>query len=832
MCRREIEVSFSQRIKEVEDRFSGDQECVAQRFQADVLKLEQHYQSELKALSDSHVEQKLRWEAQMQKALENAEEQRKMAEEGMEQEKESLNQEWTKEQQELERIHKEELEALMMKNQELQNELDKFTSMAQTKEIQLSRQLNDLHNRLQESLQIKEELLAQSDQKAIETELLLNQTVEDFKQERAEFLSSQLELEGKYNEILSVSERQIRERIELLTERDDLKMKIEELEMLLKQAAVDFELERKELLDHISSLEEKLKGNLENEDLVAERDLLRIRIKEQEMELSRVLAAAEKAEKAEIVESNEIEEVLKTLSVEGQETCSAPSDNLDNALDDSHQEVVCLSTAILFEKDVKVEIITETPDAVDGCPENIQIATHDDDDDDKEDNMPEINVENYDSQPENKNVGEGCNDQDVAVSKDYQVGVSSPEEAEKGPDVVCCSAETELCHDLNPESSVPGKNHCGDAENLKKVENKNEAVSLHKQCEVEAVFSSLEAFEGEEDATAGENKVALESCEEENKPQDVPALDSENPPHEDELYHETVVDPSALGEMGDPYQLSLEDTEDIYLPNVSHEPGHEVELVCDHLTAEMKDDHTDGTRDCLDLLVEDGNCEHQAFSLFKLQSLYNTATEENILLHEKISLLQQKTEILENLLTHNNEKLKTGHQVLEENYSLKVKMLLLMEHIKALEIKALKMTDLQIRYEDCMCENAKLKDQNGELEKRVWSLESRMNIFHDFQDQQIALVDEIGRMREENSKLSELFNDLERQGDTLLAEHPDTGSLQSTSEEAFLDLNIQAVSGLEDSCVEFEVQNTKLRRAITELQDKSQTLNETTQVHR
>ncbi|KAM7403517.1 hypothetical protein PAMA_004125 [Pampus argenteus] len=843
--RREIEVSFSQRIKEVEDRFSGDQECVAKRFQADVLKLEQHYQSELKAFSESHVEQKLHWEAQMQKAHENAEKQRKMREEEMEQESERLNEEWTKERHELESIHKEELEVMVTKNQQLQNELDNFTCMAQTTEIELSRQLNDLHNRLQESLQTKEELLAQSAQKAVETELLLNQNVEAFKQEKAKLLSRQSELEGKYDEMLSMSERQIGERIELLTERDDLKMKIEELEMLLKQTAVDFDLERKELLEHISSLEEKLK-DLENdrEDLVAEQDLLKIRIKEQEMELSQVLATAEKTVMTEIVDSNEMEAVLNILSGERQETCSPPSGScLDNViLDDSDHEVVCLSPveAILAEKDVEVDMKTETPDAVDGCPENIQSTTDDDDDDmqemkmDATENQEQADAivvqdnmtKNDESQPENASVsGEGCNDQ--AVSEDEQVIVLRPEEAEKDSDLVCCSAEIglcneeDLCDDHNPESSLPGKNHCGDATNLTDAENEKEAVSSNRQCEIEEVVASLEAFEGDldEDTTAGENKVALESGKE-KEPQDVPALDSESPPHE------------ALMETGDLYELSPEDAEDICLPDVSHEPGHEIEPVCAYLTTEMKDEHADCTHECLELLDEDDSCENQDFSLFKLQALYNTATKENILLHDKISLLQQKTEILENLLAHNNEKIKTGHEVLEENYSLKVKMLLIMEHIKALEIKALNMTDLQIEYEDCVCENAKLKDQNCELEKRLWSLESRMTVLHDFHDQQNSLVDEIGRMREENSRLSELFSDLERQDDMLMTVHPDTRSPQSPSEEAFLDLNCQAVSGLKDSCLEFEMQNTELRRAITELQDKSQTINETTQAHR
>nr|XP_046269233.1 ninein isoform X4 [Scatophagus argus] len=310
--RREIELSFSQRIKEVEDRFSGDQESVAKRFQADVLKLEQRHQNELKALSESHVKQKLHWEAQIQEALENAEEQRRSMEEGMEHERVSLDRQWEKERHEIESLHEEKMQELVMKNQQLQNELDNFTSMAQTKETELSRQLNDLHNRLQESLGTRDELLAQSEKKALETELLLNQTVEDFRQEREELLSSQKELERKNNEMLSISERQITERIELLTERDDLNMKIEELEMLLQQAAVDFELERKDLQEHISILEKKLKDNLENdrEDLIAERDTLKVRVKELEMEFSQVLSSAEKAKEEEVEESKEI----KTLT--------------------------------------------------------------------------------------------------------------------------------------------------------------------------------------------------------------------------------------------------------------------------------------------------------------------------------------------------------------------------------------------------------------------------------------------------------------------------------------------------------------------------------------
>lgn len=714
MYRREIEISFSQRIKEAEDRFSGDQESVAKRFQADVWKLEQHYQSELKALSKSHVKQKLHWEAQIQEALENAEEQRRMMEETMDKERESLDQQWKKERHELESLHKEKMEELVMKNQQLQNELDDYISMAQTKEIELSRQLNDLHNRLQESLETRDKLLAQSEKKALETELLLNQTVEDFKQERAELLSSQSALEAKNNEMLSISERQITERIELLTERDDLRMKLEELEMLLKQAAVDFELERKELQEHISILEKELKDNLENdrEDVIAERDHLKTRIRELEMEFNQVLSSVEKAK----------EEIKESWAETVQEVKGEP-------------EVDCCSAEIRHE-----------------------------------------------------------------------------------------DLEATSCDGRNPDSPIPDENHS-------RVESKKEAVSAEMQCEA---VSSLEAFEGVDANEDGENKAARESCEEEDKPQDVPALDSESPSHE-EPCHETVVDPSALEEMDDPDELSFVDAEVTCFPNNFHR--QEAELVsdsdCECLTTKIKDECA---HDFLETPDEDADWEDRECSLLKLQALCNTATEENILLHEKISLLQQKTEILETLLSHNSEKIKTSHQVLDENYSLKVKMILLMEHVKGLEMKALKMTDLQIRYEDCMCENAKLKDQNGELEKRVWSLESRMNIFHDFHDQQISLVDEIGRMREGNSKLSELVSELERQGEVLSAEQ--TGQSESPTEETLLDLTsqlelkAQAAADLDDHCEEFEKQNTNLRRAITELQDKSQTLNETTQAHR
>lgn len=740
------------------------------------MKLEQHYQCELKAFSESHVEQKVHWEEQIQKALENTEEQRRTMEEAMEQEREWQKEEWTKEQYKLENIHKEEMEELMIKKRRLQNELDDFIIKAQTKEIELSRQLNDLHNRLQENLETKDELLAQS-------ELLLNQTIKDFSAERAELLSGHLELEAKYNELLLISEKQVTEGIGLLTERDDLKMKIDELEMLLRQAAVDFELERNELQEHESILK-KSQDNLETEreELITERNLLRRRIKELEMEQNQSLTSNE-------LDTAEVQNTRACISFSGKEqkTCSASEICLNNLVilaESSNKEQVRFSP-FLIELDSEVETVTETPDTVSGSPKNIinphqehgekspatiydqtydmlEIQTDDGENQDQENQT--VPTENSDTCPD---IGERCK------SLNFPITDSSPKEAELDCDVGC-STETDLY-------------------------NKKESVC-----------SLLEVFEGVD------TKID-ESCEEENKPQDVPAVAAKSPSLEDEQYHVTVVDPSQLEETGDPSERSVEDGEVYRLPNHSHSHEQEVEFLSDSNCAQL----------CLEHLDE-GDDDRE--DLLKLQALYNTATEENILLHQKIALLQQKSEILENLLAHNSEKLKTGNQVLEENYTLKVKMLLLMEHVKEQEAKALKMTDLQIRYEDCICENAKLKDQNGELEKRVWCLESERNSFHDFQDQQFSLVDEISSLREENDKLLEMFTDLEEQHEILSGMEQLGDDLLGLTIQT--DINFQPERELEGCCVEFEKQNVKLRRAITELKDKSQTLSEATQSHR
>uniref|UniRef100_A0A3B5L2M4 Ninein (GSK3B interacting protein) n=1 Tax=Xiphophorus couchianus TaxID=32473 RepID=A0A3B5L2M4_9TELE len=696
---KEVEISFTQRIREAEDRFSCDQESAAERFQAQLLKLEQHYQSELTTLSESHAAQKLRWEAEMQKVLEGAEERRKAAEETAAEERQRLDREQENERRELENVHGEETEALRTENERLRNELEDALSGAQRKEIELSMQLNDLHGRLQE----KRQLLAQSEDRVLQAELLLNQTVEDFKQERAELLGSNSELQAKHDEALSGAERLVEERMHLVTERDALQVKVEELETLLKQAALDFELERKEILENLVVLEEKLRDAREVEALRAERDVLK-----------------SKLEELQVVSSTNKEE-SKGINVliinQDYESCQAQSDQDEDGLE---------------------RCINADQELDDGDFATIEDQTHE---------------------------------------QDGQDGAKENQEN-------CCAFSDDKVVDS------PDQKH-----NYLYVKNKCQPVSHESQGED---VSRLQAF-------ADKNKAAAESPNQETEPQE----DGESCLHGDQQHHETEVVGLMLWEAaGDPAEVDC-------LSDGSHsqqEGGENQEI---------------SARDGVET-VEVFGCENQESPALNLQDLYDTAREENVLLHEKIALLQQKSEILESLLARHSEKLKSSHRALEENYKLKVQALLLMEHVKELQVKSLRMADLQIRYEDCACENAKLKDQNDALEKRVWSLESRLDVFREFGDRRASLVDEIGRMRAENGELFHLLSELERQEDGL--SDSDAKPAEGRSDEPPLqpEKKSRAGFGVEECCREFEERNSELRRTIAELQDESQIISETT----
>lgn len=673
VCRRDLQLSFTQRLREVEQRFSGDQESAEKCFQAQLLKLEQHYQSELETLSHSHKEQKLLLDAQLQEALQNAEERGRRTEEAVERERERLNGQWMEEVQQQESRHRQEVQELLVKNQQLQAEMDELGGASQTAQLELSRQLNELHARLQESLEAKDELLAQSQRGAAEAELLLRQSAE----EREELLSACAELEAQNTEMVSLRERRVEEREDLVGERDALKTKVEELEVLLQQAAADFYLERKELQEHVSILEGRLRDSpgSHGEDLPVPED--------------------------EGVESEK-------------------------------------GDGWIYEADM----LSEGKQEVEG---------------------------------------------DSASDR--------------------CSAESTSCKGLDLDSPDPDEN------NSMNMEAHSEAFLSQWPCEQ---VSAFRAPEGSDASKGVENKGDLESCETKSKPQDVPAWLGGNLPQDEEGNHEIAGDPSVPEEAGDP------DTPSPLDGQVSHGRQEPAAPWNFDLTARLNPEssHVDPEvpaegADCLGL---------------RPQVRRDSAAEENVLLLEKISLLQQKTEILESLLNHNGEKIKTGNRALEENYGLKVRTLLLLEHVRELQLKASKAAELQSRYQVCLCENAWLKHHNGQLEKRVQRLERGAAGRRGFQNpSKASLLVEIGTLRDDNRKFSELLGELERQREILSAA-PAVEALLGAPGPA--EVERQPAAELQGCCTELEKENFGLREAIWAMRGESQTLHENTQAQR
>ncbi|XP_045565671.1 ninein isoform X2 [Salmo salar] len=894
--RKELESHFSQKIREVEARFSGDQDAVAERFQTDVSNLEKHYQSELKALTDSHAEQKTKWDAENEEALQKVEEQRRVLQETREQEQETITHDLVKERELLESVHKEEIDALVAKNQELQKELESFISLAQTKEIELSRQLNDLHNRLQENLDTKDELLANSEKKAQEIELLLNQAVEDFKQERAELQGNLSELEVRH----SLAEKQLEERSELLTEHDNQKLKIKELEKLLRQVAVDFQFERLELQENISDLELKLKESRPSSDqqdnekgeLLVERDQLSIRIQEIENELNQLLDSADITGGKEMEESNEVnvsplgevhleaealeEQVCSENITVSDETCDnvvpedcegldveylfpteqGPNDEVEIITESPHemeiseniiaevcdQEITVTSDNlnVLVEvsetcgeqgQDDEVKMIPETPNRLEECLEDT-ITLHLDGECDEETTVddgqdPVVESDAVEEQAQDDNASEGG--MNAETSEDIEV---CPENIIS---VEACNGEVaaipEECQDL-VEESQSSESQCQAEDNMDEDTN-DDIVALsipEEQPQSDDIDGDLCPSEMKCEVSSpdkiGQNDASVQETVFDDKPEEEEL--------QDDLFNEEVksyvslVVSSALEEIGhdtDDTKVAclFEETQDLEKKPVELIP--QLQQKCEEAVKE-RDAYI---REILELHEQVSQLKSEASLLAQLQSQYDTATEENLALQQKISELQQKADALESLLAENDQ------QALEENSTLKAQA-------NEIKVTSSDMTSLQIRYEECICENAKLEEQNCRLEKRVVGLESKMHIIQDFQDQQVALVDEITRMREENCKLTELVSELERQDEILMALQLEAESEEDATteqeQESFLDLNsqleakIQAVSELEDCCTEFEKQNANLRRALTDLQDKSLKMHERMQTHR
>ncbi|XP_058842507.1 ninein-like isoform X2 [Acipenser ruthenus] len=256
--RKKLEGNFNQKIREAEARFSGDQEAISERFRQDISQLEERYQQELKDLSERHSEEKAQWEFEKEELLHEGEGERERLRETLEREKEVASQELILERDLLEKSHKEEFNNLITKNHQLQKDLEDIGAVARGKEMELC----ELQNELQERLEAKAELLAQAEDKAQKLDLLLQQAVEDFEQERSELQSQLCSLEKKTMEAWSLVEEGTQEKQELAAEIRKLETRIQELELealTLSEGCEEAKKQNVEMFAKVSHLTERIK---------------------------------------------------------------------------------------------------------------------------------------------------------------------------------------------------------------------------------------------------------------------------------------------------------------------------------------------------------------------------------------------------------------------------------------------------------------------------------------------------------------------------------------------------------------------------------------------
>ncbi|XP_063040394.1 ninein isoform X2 [Engraulis encrasicolus] len=970
--RRELQSHFSQRINEVEARFSGDQEAVSDRIQADIHNLEQHYQSELQALSKLQAEEKNKWESDLEAASKDAEMQQKAIKEAFQLENKFLVEKLAKEHEDLEAFYKEDMEAMRVKNEELEKELEYFISVAQSKEIELSRQLNELHDRLQENLDSKDALLSQSDKKIIEMELLFRHAKSDFEQQRIDLEASLSDLESRHIEALNLAEKQLEENRQLLEERDGLKAKVLKAEQLLRLAAINVDIESLELQCSLTELQGKLKqaqtGPFCSEQAEARQTNLdqcsRITGKWSKLKVDEVWGASDDIVFFKLRQDSQgfkyiEEEVLRDLAVpipeetseelalescadelhtsdEGKEDRNKANDALQahlsetgaNACEKKDAEIVKYTSAVVCcteEEDPKtgheavpkeeleqddMERISEyehsglmgveahgveTDEICDAAintehshlSEDIIVEAHgngdelnavdgqikvDEVDEDVFDTTGEVanaqrELNNYTksdapkaevedvnrvaldaevvvTMPRHTKVGDSCTE-NVEDSRAVPRGMGGDFEGIRVDEVVgiditgtCINVHDEACSAITGGDIASTEVIVGRVENVDvthkgfgKGDNENHTFTVETE-EVEMITLETE-FED----------MSIELVDEELADTEIQALDTDAITINAERLAEKV---TAIWNVGG--RVGLDDAEDIELAT-EEEPCidkanedalvkriKELESEVESM-ASLKEDCALTVRErdaCVKelLKLQDrlGQFYDQSHLLSNLRAQCQVATDDNSSLKQHVIQLQQRIDELEVTLEGNRADLATGQGVLGASCDLQLELSTMIEQAKELEIKALELTDLQIRYEKCVCENVRLASRNEKLETRMISLESKMHIIQDLHGQHSALLDEIERMREENSNLSSLVHTLVKQNDSkslenelrvLLQGHTASSGSSSDSNNLELSPQMEAVADLEECCSEFERQNSKLRRALSDLQDRS-----------
>lgn len=711
MCRRELETQFSQRLEQVEVRFYGDQEAVSERFQVDVHKLEQNYQSEIAALAQQHAVDRAHWEEESEAATKEAEQQWKLLREALDLEREELK----TERQCLELAHAQDIKALTDKNLQLQAELEAFVSAARTKEIELSRQLNELHNHVQDRMEAKDLLLAQAEHKATELEELLKQAVDDFIQERAELQRSLSALESRRGEVLS------------FTESMELIGTIQEGEEVLYQELKD---ERKALL--------------------AERDTLALKVVQLE-EIVLQLTGTTEEPSAELlgepcVESNveihaepngdNCEETSKESTVQpfvelNQDTCTKSTDEV------SPKHLICEESSVNRDDEEEAGIMDVAADSELGDPQKHR--------------YPENGVTNG-------KTSNSCADElDMADEEFNNSGAETP-------DCACLKEEKEKTEE-NP--SNPGVDGSEDASLTEELQN-TERNSTESQRDDTLEMAEEDILNG----TELEVQILVENEASDNQ--------------ESLQHHESPsTDDTQIKYNCKPLEIENEDNPEvgISVASLENEIRAFANEVCSLTTVETELDKVADMRDV---------CIQEILDLQETVMQYNKSAEGT---SSKLQSPKQQDMDKEHIT----------HQV--------------PNHFDS--IKDVQLAELKVCFEQSIQENLQLVERNRKLKKRVKSLEGKMHVVLDLHKQQSPVLEETARLRVENSKLKVLLQELDKQ-DKVLQWDSDSSDISKNSSHNFqLKEKIAAVAELEFFCMEFEKQNSQLRRALADLQDKS-----------
>ncbi|XP_043112165.1 ninein [Puntigrus tetrazona] len=704
--RRELEKQFSQRLEEVEVRFYGDQEAVSERFQVDVHKLEQHYQSEITAIAQQHAADRAHWEEESEAATKEAEQQRKLLREALDLEREELQ----KEHQSFEVVHAQDIKALTDKNLQLQAELEAFASAARTKEIELSRQLNELHNHVQDRMEAKDLLLAQAEHKATELEEMLKQAVDDFIQERAELQKSLSALESRREEVISISED-----MELLG-------RIQKGEELLCQELKD---ERKALL--------------------AERDALALRVVQLEEIVLQLTGTTGKPSQEPCVEST-IEIPMEPSGDDLEETCE---ESTIVSFDELNEETGTESTEEVSPKHVI-------------CEES-SVNRKDEEEADKV-NDPDSDISQLHRCPE-VDVTDDITSNSCADDKLDVADVESNNNAIETPD--CPKEEKE---DAKEKLCIPGVDGSEDTELTEELNVKSNSTETPRDDTLNI------AEEYYLNGTEREGNLSAESDDSYNQE----SLQHHESPSKDDTqaeYNDKPVDPET--------EESPEDG--ISIASLENDMRAYVKEVC---TLTIVDTEQDKVADLRDV------CMQEILDLQETVMQYSKAIECTS------SQLQSPKR-----LDPEKENITPQSAVPNENVQL---------------------ADLKACFEQSIQENLQLVDCNRKLESRVNNLEDKMHIVHELHKQLASVLEETARVRMENSKLKALVQELDKQDKGLQWDSDSS----DTSHNSQLKEKIAAVTELEFFCMEFEKQNSHLRRALADLQGKSVRIHEQMQERR